>query len=43
MFLFPDTRHPTPETLRFSAWDLGFQSILGTLGILVHFKHRSSL
>ncbi len=24
MFLFPDTRHLTPETLRFGACDLGF-------------------
>jgi hypothetical protein len=22
MFLFPDTRHLTPETLRLGAWDL---------------------
>jgi hypothetical protein len=22
LFFFPDTGHPTPETLRFGAWDL---------------------
>ena len=25
MFLFPDTRHLTPEILRFGAWDLGWK------------------
>jgi hypothetical protein len=27
MFLFPETRHLTPNTLRFGAWDLGFRNI----------------